>query len=134
VSKEVKQIAWLVLQAVNRTQTKGSTARLAVPRDQDVVDQLGIDITDKEMLPVEEYLENSGYLELADISLTRGTYTITPAGLKWLEGEGPGARPSDETLEESPEGTQPTSAAGEGREPAQGPQPRSWWQRMFGGS
>jgi hypothetical protein len=124
----------LVLDVVNRTQTKGSTARLAVPRDPEIVDNLGIDITEKELLSVEEYLADRGYLELADMSLTRGTYTITPAGLKWLEGEGPGTRSPDGALEESPEGTQPHSAAGEGREPGQGPHPGSWSQRMFGGS
>jgi hypothetical protein len=73
------------LHALIRTQTKGSTARLAVPRDPEVVANLGIDITEDALLSVEEYLEDCGYLELADITLTRGTYTITPAGLRWLK-------------------------------------------------
>jgi hypothetical protein len=85
VSKEVKHISWLVLQAVNEFQTKGSTARLAVPRDQEVIANLGVDITEEELLSVEEYLEDRGYLKQADVSLTKGTYTITPAGLRWLQ-------------------------------------------------
>jgi len=129
VSKEAERVAWLVLQAVNRTQTKGSTARLAVPRDPEVVDQLGIDVTEKELLTVEEYLENRGYLELADISLTRGTYTITPAGLRWLEGERSGTLKSTGTDEEALEGAEPHSSTVETHEAVQ----RSWFRRVFGG-
>jgi hypothetical protein len=119
----------LVLQAVNRTQTKGSTARLAVPRDPEVVDQLGIVVTEKELLTVEEYLENRGYLELADISLTRGTYTITPAGLRWLEDERSRTLESTGTDEEAPEGAEPHSSTVETHEAVQ----RSWFRRVFGG-
>lgn len=127
MSNEAERLAFLVLQTVNRTQVKGSTARLAVPRDPEVVDQLGIDITEEELLSVEEYLEDRGYLELADISLTRGTYTITPAGLRWLQ-EKHGAL---ESTEKAPQVTQPHSATGEDQGHSQ---PRSWWQRMLGGS
>ena len=80
-----EHLALLVLQAVERIQTKGSLARLAAPRDPRLVDELGIDITEEELLSVEEYLEACGYLERADISLTRGAYTITPVGLRWLQ-------------------------------------------------
>jgi hypothetical protein len=130
VSNDAERLAWLVLQTVNRTQVKGSTARLAVPRDPEVVDQLGIDITEEELLSVEEYLEDRGYLELADISLTRGTYTITPAGLRWLQKKH-GALESTEAAEKAPQVTQPHSATGEDQGHSQ---PRSWWQRMLGGS
>ncbi|HET7273005.1 MAG TPA: hypothetical protein VFI90_18180 [Rubrobacter sp.] len=124
--KEVDRLAWLVLQIVNRTQAKGSTARLAVPRDPEVVDQLGIDITEEELLSVEEYLEDRGYLELADISLTRGTYTITPAGLTWLEGEPPGELEATEKVEDEAEPGRYTESPQ--------PWPRvSWWSRRFGG-
>jgi hypothetical protein len=129
VSKEAERFAWLVLQAVNRTQTKGSTARLAVPRDPEVVDQLGIVVTEKELLKVEEYLENRGYLELADISLTRGTYTITPAGLRWLEDERSGTLESTGTDEEASEGAEPQSSTVETHEAVQ----RSWFRRVFEG-
>jgi len=133
VSKDAERLAWLVLHAVDKSQTKGSTARLAVPRDPEVVDQLGIDITEEELLSVEEYLEDSGYIELADISLTRGTYTITPAGLMWLQEKHAALEPT-ETAEKVPHVTQPHSSTGEAHEPAQHPQPRPWWRRMFGGS
>jgi hypothetical protein len=133
VSKDAERLAWLVLQAVDKSQTKGSTARLAVPRDPEVLANLVVDITEEELLSVEEYLEDRGYLEQADISLTRGTYTITPAGLRWLQ-EKHGALESTETAEKAPQVTQPHSATGVDQGPAQHPQPRSWWQRMFGGS
>jgi hypothetical protein len=34
---------------------------------------------------------------------------------------------------EAPEGSEPRSATGGSQEAAQGPQPRPWWRRMFGG-
>jgi hypothetical protein len=36
VSLETGQLAWLVLKTVNRTQAKGSTVRLVVPRDPEI--------------------------------------------------------------------------------------------------
>jgi DNA-binding PadR family transcriptional regulator len=39
--------------------------------------------TDDDLLSAEEYLEEHGYLAPTDIGLARGTYTITPAGLRW---------------------------------------------------
>ena len=127
--EDARRLAWLVLEAINSTQAKGSTARLAVPRDPEVVDELGIEITEEELLSVEEYLEDRGYLELADISLTRGTYTITPKGLNWLEGGMPGKREAAETVEEEPERAEPRSAA---PGPSEGTQ-RPWWRRVFRG-
>jgi len=116
----------LVLRAVNRIQAKGSTARLAIPRDPEVVDKLGIDVTEGQLLSVGEYLEDHGYLELADISLTTGTYTITIARLKWLETGIPGRLEASEAVEEEPEkGQRPHSAAGGAQEA--GVQCR-WWE------
>jgi hypothetical protein len=129
-----EHLAWLVLQAVDRIQTKGSTARLAVPRDPEIVDNLAMDITEQELLSVEEYLEDRGYLERADISLTRGTYTITPAGLRWLQEKHGALASSTGTAEEAPERAGTQSTAGEDQGTVQNPQTRSWWQRMFRGS
>jgi hypothetical protein len=65
-----------------------------------VIDELGIDVSEEQLLSAEEYLEDRGYLERADISLTMGTYTITPVGLKWLETGIPGRAEAHETVEE----------------------------------
>lgn len=89
MSPESERLAWSVLRTANRTQAKGSTARIVVPRDPEMVDELSRDLevtpTDDDLLSAEEYLEERGYLAPTDIGLTRGTYTITPVGLRWIE-------------------------------------------------
>ena len=82
---EMEQLAWLVLRAANRRQAKSSTARLIVPRAPEIAEELGMDLTDAQFVSVEEYLQEHGYVVPADIGLTWGTYTLTPAGLQWLE-------------------------------------------------
>src|SRR5215210_150187 len=129
MSFETEQLAWWLLRAVNQTQTKGSTVRLAVPSDPEVVAQLPVAVTEGEMLLAEEYLEGHGYLALADITLSRGTYTITPAGLKWLERGSPQQPESPETVEQEPEMAEHRSASGGAQEGAR----RPWWRRVFGG-
>ncbi|MBA2713964.1 MAG: hypothetical protein H0U55_10500 [Rubrobacteraceae bacterium] len=148
MSFETEQLAWLVLRAVNQTQTKGSTVRLAVPSDPEVVAQLPVVVTDGELLLAEEHLEGHGYLALADITLTRGTYTITPAGLKWLERGSPQQREAAETVAEGPEMAEPRSATGGAQEGTEhqtstlrdwsgdveaSEARRPWWRRVFGG-
>lgn len=81
---EAEELAWVVLRVANRTQAKGSTVRLVVPRAPEVVYELGVDLGEHRFLAAEEHLLERGYVELVDIGL-RGTYTITPAGLRWLE-------------------------------------------------
>ncbi len=73
------------MRAANRTQAKGSTARLVVPRAPEVADEMGMELTDAQFLSVEEYLLERGYVASVDIGLTWSTYTLTPAGLRWLE-------------------------------------------------
>ena len=85
VGDEIEQLAWVVLRAANRRQAKSSTARLIVPRAPEVAEELGMDLTDAQFVSVEEYLQEHGYVVPADIGLTWGTYTLTPAGLQWLE-------------------------------------------------
>ena len=77
----VQSLLW----TVNRTQAKGSTARVIVPRDPEMAYGLDRVPTENELLSVEEYLLDQGYVAPLDIGLTRGTYTITPAGLDWLD-------------------------------------------------
>jgi hypothetical protein len=85
LENQTEQLAWVVLRAANWTQAKGSTARLVVPRAPEVTDELGRELTDAQFRSVEEYLLDQGYVEDADIGLTWSAYTVTPAGLKWLE-------------------------------------------------
>jgi hypothetical protein len=85
VGDDMEQMAWLVLRAADRSQAKSSTARLIVPRAPEVTEELGMDLTDAQFFSVEECLQEHGYVMLADIGLTWGTYTVTPAGLRWLE-------------------------------------------------
>ena len=83
--EELEQLAWVVLWTVNRTQAKGSTVRIIVPRDPEISYGLEAVPTEDELLSAEEYLLDQGYVAPADIGLTRGAYTITPAGLAWLD-------------------------------------------------
>jgi len=82
---QAEEIAWVVLRAANRKQARGSTARLVVPSvlevAQEIVSKLGYD----RLLAAEDYLLERGYVVPSDTSLSRGAYTITPAGMKWLE-------------------------------------------------
>jgi hypothetical protein len=118
MSFETERLAWLVLQITNSTQAKGSTARLIFPRELEVLEELGrtlgIGLADKELLPVEGYLLEHGYVALVDIGLSTGSYSITTAGFEWLDGslsEPPitsqelydQARTSDRTDYEAPE-------------------------------
>ena len=83
--EETERLAWVVLRAANRTQARGSTARLVVPRAPEVADEMGMDLTDVQFVSVEEYLEDRAYIAPADLRLIWDAFTITPAGLKWLE-------------------------------------------------
>jgi hypothetical protein len=75
----------VVLRVANRVQARGSTVRLVVPRAPEVAYELGVDPEENRFLEAEEYLLEWGYVAPVDIGLTRGAYTITPAGLRWLE-------------------------------------------------
>jgi hypothetical protein len=102
--------------------------------------------TDEDLLSAEEYLEDHDYLAPTDIGPTRGTYTITPAGLRWIEGAPPGATETPQETGEGSEGAKPrrSPASEEDRE---GPEPwtgvactggarggrRPWWRRVLGG-
>jgi hypothetical protein len=99
VVDETEQLAWDVLRAANRTQAKGSTARLIVPRAPEVAEELGMDLTDAQFLSVEEYLLKCGYTAPANIGLSWGTYTITPTGFSWLEGGLPVSSTTDQISE-----------------------------------
>ena len=142
----MKNLPWLVLRAANRTQARGSTVRLIVLRAPEVAEELGMDLTDTRLLSVEEYLQEHGYVESANILSTWGTYTITPAGLRWLEeaSSEPPEQPTEapeSVVEEPGEPHQNLSRSPPEREevsldaasPQEATERRSWWQRRFGG-
>ena len=123
MSPKPERLAWYVLRTANRTQAKGSTARIVVPRDPEMFDELGrewgVSPTDEDLLSAEEYLEEHGYLAPTDIGLTRGTYTITPAGLRWIEKEPPGTPGMPQAPEEESEDKKPRRSPASGGPGAQ---------------
>jgi len=86
VADETRRLAWIVLQTANRIQAKGSPVRLVVPRAPEMTYELEPPLSEAELLAVEEYLLERGYVAPANIGLRWGTYTITPAGFYFLEG------------------------------------------------
>ena len=82
---DIQELAWLVLETLNRTQGKGTTVRLVVPRDPEVDRQLDPALTEHNLPAAEAYLLERGYIAPTNLGLARGIYTIIPAGLEWLE-------------------------------------------------
>jgi hypothetical protein len=81
LENETELLAWAVLRASNRTQARGTTIRLVVPRAPEVIDDLELEgVTEERIVAAEEWLVERDYLTPADAVLTRGTYTITPSG------------------------------------------------------
>ena len=85
MSLDTQQLAWLVLETLNRTQARDTTIRLVVPSDPEVARQLDPTLTEHALLAAEMHLLEQGYIAPTNLGLTWGTYTITPAGLQWLE-------------------------------------------------
>jgi hypothetical protein len=82
---QAEEIAWVVLRAANRKQARGSTARLVDPSVLEVAQEIAAKLGYDRLLAAEDYLLERGYVVPSDTNLTRDAYTITPAGLKWLE-------------------------------------------------
>jgi hypothetical protein len=99
VVDETEKLARVVLLAANRTQAKGSTVRLIVPRAPEVAEELGVELADDLIMAAEEYLLNRGYVAPANIGLSWGTYTITPTGFSWLEESLSGSSTTDRIRE-----------------------------------
>ncbi len=97
MADETRRLAWIVLQTANRIQAKGSSVRLVVPRAPEMTYELELPLSEAELLRVEEYLLERGYLAPVDIGLRWGTYTISPAGFYFLEGGLP--KPKDRSVE-----------------------------------
>jgi hypothetical protein len=130
LTNETELLAWAVLRVANRTQARSTTVRLVVPRAPEVVHNLDMEITEERIVDTEEWLVDRGYLVPADVVLTRGTYTITPAGFEWLRGGMP------EPLEAPQKATKPTAGLRRPHPSAEGNtvgRRGSWWKRWFGG-
>lgn len=102
MADETRRLAWIVLDTANRVQAKGSSVRLVVPRAPEVTYELEPPLSKAELLAVEEYLLERGYLAPANIGLRWGTYTISPAGFYFLEGGLPEPRDRLVDLAEKP--------------------------------
>ena len=102
VPDETRRLAWVVLQTANRIQAKGSSVRLVVPRAPEMTYELEPPLSEDELLAVEQYLLERGYVAPANIGLRWGTYTITPAGFYFLEGGLPEPRDRSGELAEKP--------------------------------
>ena len=126
---ETEHLAWAVLQAANRTQAKGTTVRLVVPRAPEVIDDLQEEVTEERLRTAEEWLFQRGYLAPANVGLTLGTYTITTAGLEWLRGEIPGSLEAPQKATEEALGAWPASGSADA--PA-APERVPWWRKVFG--
>jgi hypothetical protein len=89
IIRESERLAWLALRAVNRAQAKGSTVRIVAPRDPEIVDELGRELglgpTNEELVAAEDYLLEQGYIAPTGLGIMRDVYTVTLAGLNWLE-------------------------------------------------
>lgn len=159
VAKETALLARRLLWAANRTQARGTTIRLVVPSAPEVTREMGLELSEARLLEVEEYLKDHAYLEPLDIGLTRGTYTMTPAGLRWLEAGASelAEAPREETDELRGNSDSRSAASGEGEDADVRPQARiprrlrrelvkarrqleeerfkerGRWRRMFGG-
>ena len=141
MANELEYLAWVVLRTVNQMQAKGSTARIVVPRDPEVVSVLTQELTlgpdEDALLSAEEYLVEHGYFAPVDIGLTRSSYSVTRAGLDWLgrcflsPPKLPETAAEESKQAESRSGTRGAQMAREG--PFTEQEPRSWWRRMFGG-
>ena len=129
LTNETELLAWAVLRAANRTQARSTTVRLVVPRAPEVVYDLDMEIAEERLLRAEEWLVDRGYLAPADVVLTRGTYTITPAGLEWLRGGMPEPLEAPQKATEDAARPRPHPSAEEYSEGRR----ESWWERWFGG-
>jgi hypothetical protein len=142
LSDEIEHFAWVVLRTVNRMQAKGSTVRVIVPRDPEVVSEvaqeLSLSPSSDDLLSAEEYLLECGYIEPVDIGLMRGSYSVTPAGLDWLGGSFLSPPRAPETGAEEHERAESWSSTGGSQESTERsftqeePQFRTWWRRVFG--
>ena len=128
MSLDTQQLAWVVLETVNRLQGKGSTVRLVAPSDQEVTAQFGSILAEHELLAAEECLLERGYIAPANLGLTYAVYTITTTGFDWLDEGFPWPA---ETLRAPAAGMEKVEHRLGGEEGQEGAEKREW-RRGFG--
>jgi hypothetical protein len=69
LTNETELFALAVLRAANRTQARGTTVRLVVPRAAEVAGDLGVEVAEERIVAVEEWLVERGYLAQANVGL-----------------------------------------------------------------
>jgi hypothetical protein len=129
LDNETQLLAWALLRAANRTQARDTTIRIVALRAPEVLHDLNMErIAQERIVAAEEWLEERGYLAPANVGLTWGTYTITPAGQEWLLGGMP------KPLEAPQKATEPMpgSGASGGVDAPVVSERVSWWRRLFG--
>jgi hypothetical protein len=131
VRLEPEQLAWLLLLSVDRMQAKGSTVRLIVPSDPEVARALDPALSEHEILSAENYLLDRGYIAPANIGLTWGTYTITSAGLGWLDEGFPWPSEASRVATEEPGELAAPRPATLGAHVGSQRRSVSWWRRLF---
>jgi DNA-binding PadR family transcriptional regulator len=136
VANETELLAREVLRAANQTQAKGSTVRLVVPSAPEVAYEVDVELPEARLQEIEEHLRDHGYIEPVDIGLTRGTYTITPTGLEYLdESASKPLEASGGELTEPSEGVDPRQATARldtgGTQEDTEMRPRGWIPRRF---
>ena len=127
-ANETELLAWSVLRAANRTQARGTTVRLVVPRAPEVAHDLDIEVAEERLLTAEEWLVERGYLATANVGLTRGAYTITPAGLDWIREGMPEPLEASQKATEDVSDPKPLSGGADAPAPSER---ISWWRRVF---
>jgi hypothetical protein len=129
LENETELLAWAVLRASNRTQARGTTVRLVVPRAPEVIDELDMEgVTEERVVEAEEWLVERGYLTPAGVVLTRGAYTMTPIGLKWLKGAMPEPLVATKHVAEDAPDDQRSSG---GADAPAASEHVPWWRRVF---
>ena len=128
LANETELLAWAVLRAANRTQARGTTIRLVVPRAPEVAYDLESEIAEERLLDVEEWLVERGYLVPADLGLVWGTYTLTPAGLDWIREGMPEPLEASQKATEDVSDPKPLSGGADAPAPSER---ISWWRRVF---
>ena len=74
---DTQQVAWLVLETLNRTQGKDTTVRLVVPRDPEVTHLLDPTLAAHKLPAAEAYLLERGYIAPTNLA-SRGAPTRLP--------------------------------------------------------
>jgi hypothetical protein len=130
MSLDTEQLAYLVLEVANRTQGKGTTMRLVLPRAPEVANELDPTLAEHELLAAEEAaLESALRAEVEEERrrLEEFERELDEARRELLVAQdSPGAT---QAVREEPEKENPWSSTGGAQEDVE----RPWWRRLLEG-